>query len=100
MELGLDYGIITELMWMPTEAQLRSALEQYFQAKPQIKLKLLRDEYISRRLALVGPFFQNSISLYRPGLSLNLLKPQRFSSEPTTNLLKRVITDHNITGLC
>ncbi len=47
-EWALDYEVISDLVWMPTEAQLRQALEQHLLAEPQPALKLFgaRDHYL------------------------------------------------------
>jgi hypothetical protein len=47
-EWALDHIIVTELVWLPTEAQLREQLENYLVAEAQPALKLLssRDGYI------------------------------------------------------
>lgn len=40
-EWALDYEMIAELVWLPTEAQLRAELEQRLRAEPQPRLKLV-----------------------------------------------------------
>ena len=40
-EWALDYEMVAELVWLPTEAQLRQALEHSLQAEPQPRLKLV-----------------------------------------------------------
>jgi len=40
-EWALDYELVAELVWLPTEAQLRQTLEHYLQAEPQPRLKLV-----------------------------------------------------------
>jgi len=40
-EWALDYEMVAELVWLPTEAQLRQALEHCLQGEPQPRLKLV-----------------------------------------------------------
>ena len=40
-EWALDYEMVAELVWLPTEAQLRLALERLLQSEPQPRLKLV-----------------------------------------------------------
>lgn len=47
-EWALDHLIVTELVWLPTEAQLRELLENYLvmETQPALKLMSSRDGYV------------------------------------------------------
>jgi hypothetical protein len=40
-EWALDYELVAELVWLPTEAQLRQALERLLSSEPQPRLVLV-----------------------------------------------------------
>jgi hypothetical protein len=42
VEWALDYLVVSELVWLPTEAQLREQIEQYLPGEPQPVVRLSR----------------------------------------------------------
>ncbi len=65
-EWALDYEMIAELVWLPTEAQLRTELERRLQAEPQPRLALVStpDGYLCEM-----PFRGQSLTFRAPEAS-------------------------------